>query len=55
MNTIAVLASTSGTDMQAIIDAIKSGRLDAELKIVISNRPDNYAIERARKHAIPTL
>ena len=52
---LGVLASTRGTDLQAIIDAIESGRLDAEIAIVISNKKDAYALERARKHGIEEL
>ena len=52
---LGVLASTRGTDLQAIIDAIESGGLDAEITIVISNKKDAYALERARKHGIEEL
>jgi len=52
---IGVLASTRGTDMQAIIDAIRTGRLDAEIVCVISNKRDAYALERARQHGIEAL
>lgn len=51
-NNIAILASTSGTDMQAIIDAIENNELDANISVVISNKPDNYALERARSHKL---
>jgi len=45
---IAVLASTKGTDLQAIIDEMKSGKMpDIELECVISNKKDAYALERA--------
>lgn len=44
---IAVLASTRGTDLQAIIDEIKSGRLKVELSCVVSNVKNCYALERA--------
>lgn len=50
---IAVLVSGSGTNLQAIIDAIEAGRLEVELKVVISNNPEAYAIERAKRHNIP--
>lgn len=50
---IAVMTSTKGTDLQAIIDAIKNKELDAELKIVIANK-ECYAIERAQNHNIKT-
>lgn len=45
---IAVLASTNGTDLQAIIDAIRSGNLHAELTCVVSNKKNCFALERAR-------
>lgn len=48
----AVLASGNGTTLQAIIDAIKEKELDAEIKIVISNTSDAYALERAKKDNI---
>lgn len=54
-NKIAVLASTRGTDMKAIINAIERKELDAEIACVISNKPDNYALERARKHGIEAI
>lgn len=47
---IAVLASGRGSNLKAIIDAIEAGRLEACLPIVISDRPDAQALERARKH-----
>lgn len=50
---IAVLVSGSGTNLQAIIDAIEAGRLKVGLKVVISNNPEAYAIERAKRHHIP--
>jgi phosphoribosylglycinamide formyltransferase-1 len=50
---IVVLVSGSGSNLQAIIDAIQSGDLPAEIKAVISNRPDAFALERARKAGIP--
>lgn len=49
---IGVLASTRGTDLQAIIDEIETGRLDAEIACVISNKKDAYALDRARNHGI---
>jgi phosphoribosylglycinamide formyltransferase-1 len=52
---IAVLASTRGTDMQAIIDEIEAGKLNAEIVCVISNKKDAYALERARKHGIEAI
>ena len=51
---IAVLVSGSGSNLQAIIDRIEAGALDAEVKVVISNQPGAYGLERADKHGIPT-
>ncbi len=52
---LGILISGSGTNLQAIIDSIESGRLNAEAAIVISDRPGAYGIERAKKHNIPAL
>ena len=52
---LGILASTKGTDMQAIIDAIEGKKLDAEIKVVISNKEDAFALERARKHNIKAI
>ncbi len=52
---LAILGSTMGTDMQAIIDAIEKKELDAKIDIVISNKPDAYILERAKKHNLKTL
>ncbi|MBU4266614.1 MAG: phosphoribosylglycinamide formyltransferase [Candidatus Altiarchaeales archaeon] len=52
---LGVLASTRGTDMQTIIDEIEAGRLEAEISVVISNKKDAYALERARKHGIEAV
>ena len=52
---IGVLASTRGTDMQAVIDAIEQGMLDAEITCVISDKSGSYALERARKHGIEAI
>ncbi|MBN2042556.1 MAG: phosphoribosylglycinamide formyltransferase [Candidatus Aenigmarchaeota archaeon] len=52
---IAVLGSTKGTDMQAIIDSIERNDLDARISVVISNKEDAYILERARKHGIEAI
>ena len=49
---IAVLISGGGTNLQAIIDAIESGALNAEISIVISSRKDALGLERAKQHGI---
>ncbi len=54
MVNIGVLVSGSGTNLQSIIDAVEAGRLQASIKVIISNRPDAYALERAKKHGIAT-
>jgi phosphoribosylglycinamide formyltransferase-1 len=50
---IAVMASTMGTDLQAIIDGIASGELDVDLRLVFSNK-ECYAVERAENAGIKT-
>ena len=49
-----VLISGSGTNLQAIIDAIEAGTLDAKIEVVVSNKANAFGIERARRHGIPT-
>lgn len=52
---LAVLGSTRGTDLQAIIDAIESKQLIAQIDIVISNKPDAYILARATKHHLKNI
>ena len=53
---IAVLVSGGGTNLQAIIDAQKSGIIKSgEVVLVISNKKDAYALERAKKAGIESL
>ena len=49
---LGILGSTSGTDMQAIIDAIGQGKLNAKIKLVISNKQEAYILKRAQKNNI---
>ncbi len=49
---VVVLVSGRGTNLQALIDAIESGELNARIVGVISNRKDAAAIQRAKKHGI---
>jgi phosphoribosylglycinamide formyltransferase 1 len=49
---IGVLVSGSGSNLQSMIDHIEAGTLDAEIRIVITNNPDAFALERCRKHRI---
>tara|TARA_B100001013_G_scaffold300363_1_gene201657 strand:- start:866 stop:1444 length:579 start_codon:yes stop_codon:yes gene_type:complete len=44
---LGVLGSTNGTDLQAILDAVSAGELDADVAVVISNRTGAYILERA--------
>ena len=50
---LAILASANGTNAQAIIDAANSGKLDANVRVVLTNKPEAGVIERARKAGIP--
>lgn len=52
---IGVLASGRGSNLQAIIDAIESGRLDVELAVVISDVPDARALELAGRAGVEAL
>jgi phosphoribosylglycinamide formyltransferase-1 len=52
---IGVLVSGRGSNLQAIIDNIEKGILPAEIAVVISDQPDAYSLERARKHNIPAI
>jgi len=52
---LGVLASGRGSNLQAIIDAIEKGTLDAVVAVVISNKMEAPALERARKHGAPAV
>lgn len=53
MKKVAVLVSGGGTNLQAIIDAKASGLIkNAEISLVISNKPSAFALERAKKERI---
>lgn len=49
---VAVLASGRGSNLQALIDAIEAGQVQARIVAVISNKKEAVALERARKHGI---
>ena len=50
---VAVCVSGGGTNLQAIIDAVENGTItNAEIKVVISNNKNAYALERAKNHNI---
>lgn len=50
---IGILGSGSGSNMQAILDAIGDGSLDAEIVLVLSDNPDAFILDRAQQHGIP--
>ncbi|UCE70849.1 MAG: phosphoribosylglycinamide formyltransferase, partial [Nitrospiraceae bacterium] len=52
---IGVLASGRGSNFQSILDRIESGFIKAEIAILITDKPDAYAIERAKNHGIESL
>ncbi|MDO4400403.1 MAG: phosphoribosylglycinamide formyltransferase [Coriobacteriia bacterium] len=52
---IGVLISGSGTNLQAIIDAIDAGKVNAQVVLVLSSRPDAYGLQRAEAAGIPTV
>ncbi len=54
MYNLVVFASGNGTTLQAIIDAIQEKNLFANISLVVSNNPNAYALERAKKANIPT-
>ena len=53
---IAVLVSGGGTNLQALIDAQHAGKLgNGEIALVLSSKPDVYALERAKNNGIPSV
>lgn len=50
-----VMVSGGGTNLQALIDAISQGVVDARIVLVVSSRPDAYALERAKLNGLDTL
>lgn len=52
---IGVLLSGSGTNLQALIDAIAAGTLNAQIKLVVSSHPSAYGLKRAEAAGIQTL
>ncbi|MDR1413179.1 MAG: phosphoribosylglycinamide formyltransferase [Actinomycetes bacterium] len=52
---LGVLISGNGSNLQAIIDAIAAGSLDATVQVVISNRRHVYGLQRARTAGIPAI
>ena len=53
---VGVLVSGGGTNLQAILDAIDSGKItNAQVTLVVSNNPGAYALERAKSHNIEAV
>lgn len=52
---LGILVSGSGTNLQAIIDRIESGEINAKIACVVSNKADAYALTRAARHGIPVV
>ena len=52
---LGVIGSTKGTDLRAIFDAIKTGELNAQACVVMSNRKSAYILERAKNHNVPAV
>jgi len=52
---LGVLVSGGGTNLQAIIDCIETGEINATICCVISNNADAYALTRAKQHGIPVV
>ncbi len=52
---LAILISGSGTNLQAIIDAVEEGSLDASIELVLSSRPEAYGLKRAAEAGIPVM
>jgi phosphoribosylglycinamide formyltransferase-1 len=52
---LGVLASGRGSNLQAIIDAIEAGRLQARVEVVLSDRADAHALDRGRGHGIKAV
>ena len=55
MINVAVFASGSGTNFQAIVDSIENGDLQANLALLVCDKPGAYVIERAERAGVPTF
>ena len=55
MKKIALFASGNGSNFQAIIDEITKGNLHAEIAVLVTDKPDCFAVERAHTHNIPVF
>ena len=55
MTRLVVCVSGNGSNLQALMDAIQAGELNAEIVLVVSNRKAAYGLVRAEQAGIPTL
>lgn len=55
MRNIAVFASGSGSNFQAILDLVQAGELDANISLLVCDKPGAYVVERAKAAGIPTF
>lgn len=55
MKHIVVFASGSGTNFQSLIDAVETGQIPAQIRGLITNKPNIKALERARTHGIESV
>lgn len=52
---VAVLASGNGSNLQALLDLTRLGKVDARVALVVSDRPDAHALVRARRAGVPSV
>ncbi len=55
MKKLGILLSGRGSNFEAIADSVDAGRIDAEIAVVISNKPNATGLERARKRDVPAV
>ncbi|MEH7012512.1 phosphoribosylglycinamide formyltransferase [Neobacillus niacini] len=55
MKKIAVFASGNGSNFQAIIDVVKAGQLEADIALLVCDKPEAFAAQRAKAAYIPTF
>ncbi|HDX9588720.1 TPA: phosphoribosylglycinamide formyltransferase [Bacillus pseudomycoides] len=53
MSRLAIFASGSGSNFQAIVDAVEAGRLDAQLSLLVCDQPGARVVNRANDHRVP--
>ncbi|UJF32686.1 phosphoribosylglycinamide formyltransferase [Paenibacillus hexagrammi] len=52
---IAVFASGSGSNFQAIVDQVQKGKLDVSIELLVCDRPGAYVVERAKEAKVPVF